>query len=189
MECGVNDESIVALFWNRDESAVAEAQKQYGAYCRYIAENVLGDERDAEECVNDALLSAWNSIPPKRPENLKAYLGMLVRNASVNRRLRNNAKKRLPKSLDSLDELGEIAAFRDVDGEVGARELARLISDFVRSLGTTERNVFIRRYWYYDSIDEICKRCGFGKSKVKMMLKRTRDSLAEYLKEEADYEL
>ena len=144
---------------------------------------------DAEECVNDALLSAWNSIPPKRPENLKAYLGMLVRNASVNRRLRNNAKKRLPKSLGSLEELGEIAAFRDVDGEVGARELASLISDFVRSLGTTERNVFIRRYWYYDSIDEICKRCGFGKSKVKMMLKRTRDSLAEYLKEEADYEL
>lgn len=189
MECGVNDENIVALFWNRDESAVAEAQKQYGSYCRCIAENVLGDARDAEECVNDAMLSAWNSIPPKRPENLKAYLGMLVRNASVNRRIRNNAKKRLPKSIESLEELGEIAAFRNVEQDVGARELSREVSEYLRSLGETERNVFIRRYWYYDSIDEICKRFGFGSSKVKMMLKRTRDGLAEYLKKEDNYGL
>ena len=180
---------IYDLYFARDEEAIRQTEKKYGRYCFKIAYDILCNREDAGECVNDALLSAWNSIPPKRPENLKAYLGMLVRNASVNRRLRNNAKKRLPKSLGSLEELGEIAAFRDVDGEVGARELARLISEYVRSLGTTERNVFIRRYWYYDSIDEICKRCGFGKSKVKMMLKRTRDSLAEYLKEEADYEL
>lgn len=185
----MNDESIVALFWSRDESAVAEAQKQYGSYCRYIAENVLGDARDAEECVNDAMLSAWNSIPPKRPENLKAYLGMLVRNASVNRRLRNNAKKRLPKSIESLEELGEIGAIRDVEQDVRARELSRVISDYVRSLDKTERNVFIRRYWYYDSVDEICERYGFGKSKVKMMLKRTRDGLAAYLKKDDNYEL
>ncbi|MBR5942869.1 MAG: RNA polymerase sigma factor [Clostridia bacterium] len=185
----MNDESIVALFWNRNESAIAEAEKRYGNYCLYIAENVLCDARDAEECVNDAMLAAWNSIPPKRPNNLKAYLAALVRNASVNRRLRNTAKKRLPKSLESLEELGEIAAFRDVEQAVGGRELSRLVSNYLRSLDNTERNVFIRRYWYYDSIDEICKRFGFGKSKVKMMLKRMRDGLAEYLKKEYNYEL
>ena len=184
----MNDENIVALFWNRDKNAVVEAQKQYGDYCQYIAENVLGDMRDAEECVNDAMLSAWNSIPPKRPENLKAYLGMLVRNVSVNRRLHNNAKKRLPKSVESLEELGEIAALRDIEQEVRAREISRLISLHLRSLDETERNVFIRRYWYYDSIDDICEQYSFGKSKVKMMLKRTRDGLATYLKKEGYYE-
>ena len=184
----MNDEAIVAMFWNRDENAVAEAEKRYGGYCLHIAKNVLCDDGAAEECVNDALLAAWESMPPKRPENLKAYLGMLIRHAAVDRSRRGTARKRSPDSLESLDELGELAAASDVEQTVGARELSQLITDFLRSQGEDERNVFIRRYWYYDSIDAISERFGFGKSKVKMMLKRTRDSLAEFLRREGRYE-
>ena len=184
----MNDESIVALFWDRDESAVAEAQKRYGDYCLYIAGNVLRDDGAAEECLNDALLAAWETIPPKRRENLKAYLGMLVRTAAVDRSRRLKARKRSPESLESLEELGSLAAVFDVEEAADAREVSRLISDHMRTLGEAERNVFIRRYWYYDSIEAICERYGFGKSRVKMMLKRTRDSLAEYLKREGHYE-
>ncbi|MBO4583538.1 MAG: sigma-70 family RNA polymerase sigma factor [Clostridia bacterium] len=184
----MEDEVIVGMFWNRDENAVAEAEKRYGDYCLRIAENVLRNKSDAEECVNDALLAAWENIPPKRPENLKAYLGMLARSAAVDRARRLNARKRRPRSVESYEELGEIADAFDVERTVGARELSRLITDYLRALEETERNVFIRRYWYYDSIAAICERYGFGKSRVKMMLKRTRDSLTEYLKKEGSYE-
>lgn len=184
----MEDEVIVGMFWNRDESALAETEKRYGDYCLSIAANVLRDDGAAEECVNDALLAAWESIPPKRPENLKAYLGMLIRHAAVDRARRGNARKRCPAAVESYEELGEIAAAFDVEQTVGARELSRSITDYLRTLDEDERNVFIRRYWYYDSIAAICERFGFGKSRVKMMLKRTRDSLAEYLKKEGHYE-
>ncbi|MBO4584627.1 MAG: sigma-70 family RNA polymerase sigma factor [Clostridia bacterium] len=184
----MNDETIVGLFWNRDESALAEAQEQYGAYLLYIARNLLRDEHDAEECLNDALLAAWDSIPPNRPENLKTYLGMLARDAAINVLRRRNAKKRKAESVGSLEELTELASACTVESALGERELARLISAYVRSLGEPERGVFVRRYWYYDSIESICDMYGFGKSKVKMMLKRTRDGLAAFLKEEGNYE-
>ncbi|MBR5942360.1 MAG: sigma-70 family RNA polymerase sigma factor [Clostridia bacterium] len=183
----MNDEAIVALFWNRDESALSEAQKQYGEYCLYIARNVLSDECDAEECVNDALLAAWDSVPPNRPDNFKVYFGTLVRNAALDRWRRKNTRKRKA-AVSSLDELGALASEFSVEQAVGANELARLISDYLLSLGETERKIFVRRYWSYESIDSICERYGFGKSKVKMMLKRTRDGLAAYLKKEGHYE-
>ena len=184
----MNDESIVALFWKRDESALAETEKRYGAYCSYIAKNVLRDAHDAEECVNDALLAAWDSIPPNRPENFRVYLGALVRNAALDTLRRRNAAKRKPVSVGSLDELGEIASAFDVDDAVGANELSRLISDYLMTLDETERAVFVRRYWSYEPLDMICRRYGFGKSKVKMILKRARDGLAAYLKKEGHYE-
>ena len=183
----MNDENIVALFWNRDESAVAEAQKQYGDYCLYIADNVLHDARDAEECVDDALLAAWNSIPPNRPESFRVYLGTLVRNAALDRWRRGNAKKRKQASVSSLEELQELASACDVEQTVGANELSRLITEYLNTLGEIERSVFVRRYWCYESIESICERYGFGKSKVKMMLKRMRDDLAAYLKKEGHY--
>lgn len=185
---GVNDEKIVALFWNRDESALAETEKRYGDYCLYIAENVLRNARDAEECVNDALLAAWNSIPPNRPDNFRVYLGALVRNAALDVWRRGNAKKRKAASVASLEELGELASAFNVEDAVGAKELSRLISDYLTTLDETERKVFVRRYWCYEPIEAISARYGFGKSKVKMMLKRTRDGLAAYLKKEGHYE-
>jgi RNA polymerase sigma-70 factor (ECF subfamily) len=181
----VKDCEIVRLFRERDEAALSEAKKKYESYCSYIAMNVLGDRLDAEECVNDALLAAWKSIPPHNPENLKTYLGKLVRETAVDRWKRNNRQKRVnPSICQSLDEIADIAAEGDFDEDIKEAELSREISRYLSSIEETKRNVFIRRYWYYDSIENICAVYGFGKSKVLMMLKRTRDGLAQHLKKE-----
>lgn len=181
----MNDREIVNLFRDRNEDAVSEAKKRYEDYCLYIANNVLRNRQDAEECVNDALLSAWNSIPPQNPENLKTYLGKLVREAAINRWRAENRQKRIKSDIcQSLDEIAEIVSGGNVEDDIEEKELSSAISRFLYSVDETKRNVFIRRYWHYDSIDCICKRYGFKKSRVLMMLKRTRDDLAEYLKKE-----
>ena len=181
----MNDEALVQQFWDRKEVAIETAKKQYEQYCLYIANNVLQNRLDAEECLNDALLAAWNSIPPQRPRNLKTYLGKLIREIAVNRWHRNRAQKRItPESIVSLDELEEMVGASTVEEAAAEADLAHEISVFLRRLSETQRNLFIRRYWYYDSIEQICKRCGFGKSKVTVSLKRTRDKLAEHLKKE-----
>lgn len=185
----MDNETIIGLFWDRDETALAQVREHYGAYMLYIARNLLRDDRDVEECMNDVLLTAWHSIPPNRPKNLKTYLGILIREAAIGVLRRKNAKKRRAQSIGSLEELTGLASKCTVESEIGAQELSRMISDYVRSLGEAERNVFVRRYWHCDTIEAICDMYGFGKSKVKMMLKRTRDGLAEYLKKEGNYEL
>ena len=181
----MRDDEIVKLFWERNEQAIAEAKRQYTQYCLYIAENVLHDRQDSEECLNDVLLQAWKSIPPERPMNLKAYLGKLTRNAAVGCLRKKCAAKRIPAGMMTpLDELEEVVGDSDVESAIQAEELSHLISFFLRSVREEERNVFLRRYWYYDSVKEIQDRYGFGKSKVTVMLKRTRDKLAKYLKKE-----
>ena len=181
----MNDQAIVQLFWDRNEDAISESKKQYEDYCMYIAENVLHSRQDSEECLNDALLAAWKSIPPQKPENLRTYLGKLIREIAIDRWKKNNRQKRIRSDIcQSLDEIAEIVSGGDFDEEIEERELSHAISTFLSSIEETKRNVFIRRYWHYDSIDSICARYGFGKSKVLMMLKRTRDDLAQYLKKE-----
>ena len=181
----MNDQAIVQKFWDRDEDAISETKKQYEAYCLYIANNVLQNAQDAEECLNDALYAAWKSIPPHRPENLKTYLGKLIREIAVNRWRANKRRKRIPSEItQSLDEIAEMVSGGDFAEGLEQAELSREISRFLSSVDETKRNVFIRRYWYYDPIESICQRYGFGKSKVLMMLKRTRDDLARHLKEE-----
>ncbi len=179
------DERIVRLFLERDERAPEEAKEKYSGYCTYIARNLLSDERDVEECVNDALMAAWKSIPPNEPQNLKTYLGKLTREAAVDRLRRNTAMKRAPRdSLLSLDELEDAVCDGGVEPSVEAKELGKAISAFLRERSDTERSVFIRRYWYFDPVDDIAARYGFGISKVKMTLKRTRDALADHLRKE-----
>ena len=181
----MNDEALIQRFWDREETAIQAAKKQYEPYCLYIAQNVLRNRQDAEECLNDALLAAWNSIPPQRPQNLKTYLGKLTRELAVDRWRRNRAQKRItPDSVAPLDELEELVGESRVEETAEAAELSQLISRFLRTLPETERSLFIRRYWYYDSIEQICKRYGFGKSKVTVALMRTRNKLAAYLKKE-----
>ncbi len=181
----MNDKEIVKLFWDRNEDGVMEAKRRYEDYCMYIANNVLHDRRDSEECFNDALFAAWNSIPPQNPENLKTYLGKLVRETAINRFKANNRQKRIKSDMwQSLDEIAEMVSGGDVEENIELHELSAAISRFLYSVDETKRNVFIRRYWFYDPIESICKRYGFGKSKVLMMLKRTRDDLAKYLKKE-----
>ena len=181
----MNDEALVAKFWARDPDAIAESKALYDTYCMYIAGNILHDREDAEECLNDALLAAWNSIPPQRPRNLKTYLGKLVREIAIDRWRRKHAQKRISEELlVPLSELEDMVGSREVEESAADGELSLRISDFLRSLKKTERDVFVRRYWFYDPIASICSRYGFSKGKVAMMLKRTRDKLAEYLEKE-----
>ena len=181
----MNDEALVRQFRARDEAAIHTAKQQYGPYCLYIANNVLHNPLDAEECLNDALLAAWNSIPPQQPQNLKTYLGKLIREIAVNRWHWNRAQKRItPEAIVSLDELEEMVGTGSVEESIEEAELARAISSFLRTLPEIQRDLFVRRYWYYDSIAQLCERYGFGKSKVAVTLKRTRDRLAEHLKKE-----
>lgn len=181
----MRDQDIVQLFWDRNEDAVSETKKQYEQYCMYIANNVLQNKQDAEECFNDALLSVWKSIPPHKPENLKTYIGKIVHEIAIDRWRTNNRQKRIKTEFAlSLDEIEEVIPDNSFDEQIDERELTAEISRYLKSLDEVKRNVFIRRYWYYDSIDDICKRYGFGKSKVLVMLKRTRDGLYLYLKKE-----
>lgn len=181
----MNDDVLVREILNRNEAGLASAKTQYGAYCLYIANNVLHSEQDAEECLNDALLAAWNSIPPQQPDNLKTYLGKLIREIAVDRLRRNTAQKRVaPAALVPLDELEELVGNASVEERMEEAELSRMISAFLQTLPETERTLFIRRYWYYDSVKQICARFGFSKSKVTVTLMRTREKLAKYLKKE-----
>lgn len=181
----MDDRAIVQMLWDRDENALGVAGKAYGAYCLTVARSIVCTPEDAEECVNDALMALWNSVPPHRPENLRTYLGKLVREISIDRWRADNRKKRIrPDVVCSLDEISEIVSGGDFAGEVEAADLSRAISEYLQSLDETKRNVFIRRYWHYDSVDDICRRYGFGRSRVLMMLKRTRDGLGEHLRKE-----
>ena len=181
----MKDYDIVERFLLRDESALTESKKAYGDYCLRIAMNMLGNRQDAEECLNDVLLAAWNSIPPHRPSNLRTFLGKLARQIAIDRLRKNTAKKRGAGEAEaSLSELEEITGDNDVESAILQQELSRAISAFLRSVREDDRNVFIRRYWFCDPVQAICERYGFGKSKVLMMLKRTRDRLAAYLRRE-----
>ena len=181
----MDDKKIVELYWQRDESAINETKIQYGNYCYSIAYGILKNNEDAQECENDTYLEAWNSIPPKKPVHFSAFLGTITRQKAIDKWRRKNALKRGGEVGLSLDELeGCIPDNRAIDDNLIAEELAKKISDFLRTLPQNERLVFVRRYWYFDSVNDICNRFGYGKSKVKMMLKRTRDKLISYLEQE-----
>lgn len=181
----MDDAAIVELFRQREEEAIARAESAYGAYCRTVAHNLLFDAEEAKECLDDALLAAWNSIPPGNPACLKTYLGKLTREIAVDRLRKKTAAKRTPAGETvPFDELDEMIGDHGLDEAIGVRELSRLISAFLRSQKETDRNLFIRRYWYGDPIAKICERYGYGKSRVLVRLKRTRDKLACYLKKE-----
>ena len=182
----MNDLQIVELFWHRNESAVLEAQNKYSAYCFSIAARILDNREDAEECVNDAFLGAWNAIPPHRPQVLSAFLGKITRRMALKRLRENSALKRGGRRVqESYEELADCLPYdSSPEAILEAAEFARIINEFLAALPVPERRLFVCRYWYFDSIDEIASRFGYGTSKVKMKLKRTRDKLAEHLREE-----
>jgi len=182
----MDDAAIVELYWKRQERAISETKTKYGAYCQAIARRILNDGLDAEECVNDTYLGAWNAMPPHRPTCLSTFLGKITRNLSLKRwRARSAAKRGSGEVALSLDELEEcVARTGSVEEQVEAEELARVIDAFLGGLAEDDRRMFICRYWYFDSVNDIAERFGFGQSKVKMSLKRTRDKLATYLEQE-----
>lgn len=181
----MEDERIIELYWQREESAITESKSKYGAYCLSIAHRILQNSEDAAECENDTYLKAWNTIPPKKPSPLSSYLGMITRGLSLSRLRRKNAQKRSDSVYISFDELEEcIPAGRSIHEELEAKELAGLISDFLRKLPEYECNVFLNRYWHFLSIREISQKYSFTQSKVKTMLLRTRKKLTLYLEKE-----
>lgn len=185
----LDDEKIIALFEERNEMAITETKTKYGRYCNTIAYQILQNREDAEECENDTYLDAWNTIPPTRPRMLSIFLGTITRRISLDRLKRKTAEKRGGgEAMLSLHELEEcIPSGKSIDDTIHEKTLAKLISDFLRTLSEAESNIFLRRYWYFDSIDDICKRYGYGQSKVKTTLKRTRDKLLQYLNQEEVY--
>ena len=185
----MDDAMIVELYWQRQERAIAETKTKYGAYCQTIAQRILNDRLDAEECVNDTYLGAWNAMPPHRPASLRTFLGKIARNLSLKRwRARSAAKRGSGEVALSLDELEEcVAGAGSVEEHVEAEELARVIDAFLGGLSADDRRMFVCRYWYFDSVGDIAQRFGFSQSKVKMSLKRTRDKLATYLEQEGVY--
>ena len=182
----LNDNAILALYWDRDDRAIAETDLAYGAYCRSIANNILSDDEDTEESVNDTYLAAWNSIPPKKPEVLRTFLGRLTRNISINRWKSRRAEKRgggqLPLALDELE--GCIPDRNDPEQSLEVRELGHAIDKFLRDLPLRDCNIFLRRYWHLDPVADIAARYSISESNVKTILFRTRAKLKNYLEGE-----
>ena len=182
----MNDDAIVALYWQRDESAITVTQEKYNAYLMKIARNILNDTEDSEESVNDTYLAAWNSMPPQKPVVLSAYLGKITRRISISMfRKRNADKRRGGEFALSLDEMEEVFTdHMEPEKEIEAGLLGELLNQFLRSLKPDERRTFIGRYYYMDPLKEVAAYCGMSESKAKTMLFRTRVKLKEYLKKE-----
>ena len=181
----MEDQGIVELFFDRSEQAIVETDKKYGGYCYTIAYNILASREDSEESVSDTYFSAWNTIPPRKPTLLQAFLGKITRHISIDRWRKQTAQKRGGKELTlALEELGECLDTRGMEAEITSRELTRVLNGFLASLAETERNVFLCRYWYMDTIETIAKITGFSRSKVTSMLHRTRGKLRKKLAEE-----
>lgn len=181
----MDDDMIINLYWERSEAAIAETANKYGKYCRTIAFNILSNISDAEECVNDTYMAAWNAMPPTRPNSLIAFLGRLTRNIALDRYDYNRAKKRNGEFDTLLSELGDIISAQiDVECEFEAKEVSKLISEFLRSNHTENRVIFLRRYWFADSISDISGQFGLSESKVKSILFRMRKKLKKFLEKE-----
>jgi RNA polymerase sigma-70 factor (ECF subfamily) len=182
----VEDEMILDLYWARSESAISETAKKFGRYCYSIAVNILQNNEDAEECVNDAYLKAWNAVPPKRPSNFRLFLGKITRNLSLNKCKEGRAKKRGGHEIDLLfSELEEcIPSGSNVEQEYETKLAVDAINACLLTMDRENRMVFVRRYWYADSVKAIAKQFQMSESKVMSMLFRTRKTLKTFLEKE-----
>ena len=179
----MEDSQIIDLYWARLEQAIQETDTKYGGYCRAIAHNILKSMEDSEECVSDTWLRAWNAMPPQRPSVLSAFLGRITRNLSLDRYKAARAEKRGGSSFPAaLDELSEcVPAPGRVEHALEERELAEAIDRFLRTLPERECSIFLRRYWYVDSVQDIAARYALRENTAKSILFRTREKLRRYL--------
>ena len=178
----MEDSAIIDLLFERSEEAVGELYVRYGALCRRIAMNILGDERDAEECVSDSLLALWNAVPPLRPDPLGSYLCRIVRNQALKRRRDNGAEKRRSSYDLALEELADCLPDRETpEDALQARETARYMNAFLETLDPESRALFIRRYWQGDSVQNLADFLGTGRHNVTVRLSRIREKLKKYL--------
>ena len=186
----MEDNEIIDLYWQRSEQAIKETEKKYGTYCHCVAQRILCSREDAVEIVNDTMLAAWNSIPPHRPNVLRTYLGRLARNLSLKKlRFQNACKRGEGEAWVALDELSDcVSDGKDFLEEIEANELAGMIENFLAAQKKLDRIIFIRRYYYFDSVQEISRRFACGESKVKSILFRMRKKLIKHLEKGGYYE-
>ena len=178
----IEDEKIIDLFFNRSEKAIQELDIKYGKVCHKLSYNILNNKQDAEECVNDAYLGAWNAIPPTRPNPLLSYIVKIVRNISLKIYWRKEAAKRSGHYKIALEEIeGYITDQKTVEDEIEARELARIIEAFLDTLTVKERVIFMRRYAYADTYADIAKRVGISEKNVSVRLALIRQKMKQYL--------
>jgi len=180
----MNDSDIIDLFFKRQESAVDRVSDKYGRVMHTISLNVLGNESDAEECVNDSLLALWYAIPPNKPDPLYPYVCRVTRNISLTRLKYNTAAKRNTSGNISLDEIADILpSQKNVDDEIDDGELTQALNEWLDTLDEHQQYIFVRRYWYMDSAERIAGELKISASAVYLRLNRMKKSLYKFLKE------
>ncbi len=182
----MDDSTLIELYWNRTESAVAETNQKYGRYCFSIANRILNSPEDSEECVNDTWLKTWNAIPPTRPTHLRAFLGKITRNLSLNRLEANHSQKRGGGEIPLIyEELAQCTADPAASAWSADRSvITEVLNIFLEALPEQKRMIFVKRYWYMEPVAEIAAELGITESNVKMTLLRQREKLAKLLREE-----
>lgn len=181
----MEDTEIIDLFWKRDEAAIQELSRKYSGYCYKIAWNLLGSREDAEECLNDTWFAAWKYIPPQRPKVLSVFVGKITRGFAIDTFRKKHAAKRMDLHMEDVcGEMDELNFSYTVDEQMAEQELAEAIGRFLRKLKEADRDIFIRRYWYLDSIKAIAKRHGVTESCIRTNLCRNRKKLFRTLKRE-----
>lgn len=182
----MEDEAIIALYWQRSEEAIVQTDRKYGRYCRSIAINILENDDDTDECLNDTYLRAWNLMPPKRPSLLSALLAKITRNLALDRRKFNRAEKRgggqVPLVLEELTEC--VPGGTNAEEILENKEITAILNRFLSSLPQRTREAFMLRYWYLCPVRQIAERLGLGESSVKMTLLSTRKQLKALLEKE-----
>lgn len=180
----MEDSKILDLFFVRNEDAIKHTDDTYGRRLYHLAQNIVKNEQDAEESVSDTYLKAWDTIPPQRPQHFFAYLAKICRNFALKKLDWKNAAKRSAEVVSLTEEMELCIPDQARDRETEARELSMLLDRFLRTLTPENQMVFLRRYWYADTIAEIAVRYGISESAVLMRLNRTRTKLYAYLKKE-----
>jgi len=174
----MQDVQIIELYWNRDERAIMESDRSYGAYCRKIAMNILSSNEDAEECVNDTWHRTWNNIPPQRPNSLAAFFGRIVRNLSISRFRVNRAQKRFDGITILLSELDEcVPARNSVENEFEGKILSEIIDRWLARLLKDDRVLFIRRYWFGEAVNALAQEYGCSQNQMAQRMMRLRKEL------------
>ena len=181
----MEDTAIIDLYWARDEAAITETDRKYGALCRRLAFNILSSREDSEECVNDTWHRAWDTMPPQRPNSLRAYLGRIVRNLSISRLRQRNAQKRGGGYEVLLSELEDcLSATVGPEQEIESAELAGHISAWLRTLPSEDRALFLRRYWYGDGVGDLAREWNYTPNHMAKRMARLRKSLRDALEKE-----
>ncbi len=178
----MEDEKILTLYQSRDEAAIVETDRKYGSYCGAIAYSILQSYEDRDECVQDTWLKTWNAIPPERPLRLKSFVGRITHNLAIDRYRKNARQSRC--TLDEVLAELQVPGLSDPEQSAEGKELSRMISSFLRAQPLEKRVLFVRRYWYVDSISEISRKTGMKEERIRTELYRMRKKLRTCLEKE-----